>query len=296
MNRIATEQSKASLIDVSEYDPQLTAKEVVQEGALPKRIAETLSAGYCVLHGANKLFARHGLDVRADRDIAYNLYESLFRGALAQIDLTQYRVTHRPMSLGRMDVDGFNLNGGFSHDGKIAERQFMTAKCIHFDAATPFIANIYGPNDNIGSGLPLICDVQQYCRDRGLRPGQLVETIPNNYNVAVKREFYDDLLRDYSFAYDLDLSNDIIVVMLLNEIEFGFAHGATDPFRLDSSSFSRRPIRHIEQQYLEETHYQEWYDHYGLSFVPAKDYQGENLSLSYYGPAELPRKNLVSVA
>lgn len=295
MTRTSTDQQQTSLLNVSEFSPALTHAEVVQDGALPERIAEALSAGYCVLHGANKLLTRHGLDLRADRHVAYDLYESLFRSALAHVDLARYRVTDRPMTIRHMDFDGFNINSGFSHDGNLPQREFMTAKCIHFDCATPFVANIYGPTENIGSGLPLICDVQRYCRDRGVGPASLVEPIPNNYTVNVKREHYDELLRDYSIAYDLDLANDIIVVMILNEIEFGFAHGATDPYRLDPSAPARRPIRHIEQQYLEESHYQEWYAYYELPFTLAKDYGGENLSLSYFGPAELPRKNVIPV-
>jgi hypothetical protein len=281
---------------VSEFTPALTSGEVVQEGPLTDRIAAALSAGYCVVHGANKLLARHRLDVRADRQVAYDLYESLFRSALGQIDLVRYRVTDRPMTVRHMDFDGFNLNSGFSHDGGLPPREFMTAKCIHFDCATPFVANIYGPNENIGSGLPLICDVQRYCRDRGVAPASLVEPIPNNYTVNVKREHYAELLRNYSFAYQQDLTNDIVVVMIMNEIEFGFAHGATDPYPLDRRLPSRRPLRHIEQQYLEEPHYQEWYDYYELPFTLATDYQGENLSLGYFEPAELPLENIIPVA
>jgi hypothetical protein len=295
MNRIDIEQVKSSLIDISPYDLTLGGVQAVQEGELSKRIARAILGGYCVCHGTGKVLARHGLDTRADRQQGYELLESLFRSALAYVDMRPFSVTPRPMTLGHMDVDGYNLNQSFSHDGQIASRAFMTAKCIHFDAATPFIANIYGPNKNVKDGLPLICDTRRYCRDRGIKPANLVDNLPNNYNIAVKSEFYDDLLYDYSFAYDLDLENDIIVVMLLNEIEYGVAHGATDPGPRVAGQPVERPIRHIELQYGEEPHYDEWYAHYGLKLTPAKDYAGENLSLPYHGPLRRPFENIVAV-
>lgn len=297
MNRMDPEQVKSSLIDISPYDLVLGGVETAQPGPLPDRIARALEAGYCVCHGTGKVLARHGLDVRTvkDRQRGYELLESLFQSALARIDVPRYSVTPRPMTLARMDVDGYNLNRSFSHDGQITARSFMTAKCIHFDAATPFIANIYGPNTNVRDGLPLICDVKRFCRDRGLAPGSLVDNIPNNYNIAIKSDVYEDLLYDYTFAYNLDLEHDIIVVMLLNEIEHGFAHGATDPHPRVEGQPVERPIRHIEMQYAEESHYDEWYAHYALGTQPAKDYQGENLSLHYHGPAPRPFANIVAV-
>lgn len=295
MNRIDPEQIKRSLIDISSHDLALGGPLAVHHGELPMRIARALIAGYCVCHGTSKVLARHGLDLRADRKQGYELLESLFRSALGYIDMRPYSVTPRSMTLNHMDVDGYNLNRSFSHDGQIASRAFMTAKCIHFDAATPFIANIYGPNKNVRDGLPLICDARQYCRDRGLEPASLVDNLPNNYNIAVKPEFYNDLLYDYSFAYDLDLEHDIIVVMLLNEIAYGVAHGATDPGPRVEGQPVERPIRHIELQYGEEVHYDEWYAHYGLKLTPAKDYAGENLSLPYHGPLERPFENIIAV-
>ena len=46
--------------------------------------------------------------------------------------------------------------------------------------------------------------------------------------------------------------------MLLNEIEFGVAHGATDPAKSRSDVPARRPIRHFEYRYADESHYAEW--------------------------------------
>jgi hypothetical protein len=294
MNRIDMEQVKSSLIDISPYDLTLGGIDAVQQGELPDRVARALVAGYCVCHGTHKVLARHGLDLRADRTQAYELLESLFRSALARIDMRPYAVTPREMTLGHMDVDGYNLNRSFSHDGQIAARAFMTAKCVHFDAATPFIANIYGPNKNVKDGLPLICDVRRFCRQKGLAPASIVDNLPNNYNIAVKTEFYEELLHEYSFSYDLDLENDIIVVMLLNEIEYGFAHGATDPQPRVPGEPVERPIRHIEQQYTNEVHYDEWYAHYGLKITPAHDYAGENLSM-HYGPGRRTFENIIPV-
>lgn len=293
MKRLDITQVKSSLIDISPYDLTLGGIDTVQTGELPRRVARALLEGYCVCHGTAKVLARHGLDVRKDRQSGYELLESVFQSALALIDMRPFSVTSRPMTLNRMDVDGYNLNQQFSHDGQIASRAFMTAKCIHFDAATPFIANIYGPNKNVKDGLPLICDVKQYCRDRGVKPASMVDNLPNNYNIALRSEFYSDLLYDYSFAYDLDLENDIIVVMLLNEIEYGVAHGATDPSPRVAGQPVERPIRHIELQYGEEPHYDEWYAHYNLKLTPAVDYAGENLSLPYHGPLDRPFENII---
>ena len=294
---ISEEEIKKSLIDVSGHDLDLGGPDVLQNGDLPARIARLLTAdsGYCVLYGTNKILARHGLDIRADRARAYELLESIFKSAIGEIDMGNFSVTPRSMTFTKMDVDGYNLNESFSHDGNIASRAFMTSKCIHFDAATPFIGNIYGPNENIVGGHPVICDVKRFCRDRGLRASQLVENIPNNYNIAVKREFYEDLKDNYSFGLQLNLDTDIIIVILLNEIDFGVAHAATNPYKHDADKPAKRPIRHFEYLYGEEDHYNEWYGYYGLGMLPASDYQGENLSLDYHQPARQPYQNLVRV-
>ena len=118
MKRIDIEQVRSSLIDISPYDLTLGGPETVQHGELPKRIARAILGGYCVCHGTAKVMARHGLDLRADRHKGYELLESLFRSALALIDQRPFSVTPRPMTLGRMDVDGYNLNQQFSHDGQ----------------------------------------------------------------------------------------------------------------------------------------------------------------------------------
>jgi putative PIG3 family NAD(P)H quinone oxidoreductase len=297
MTGVSAEQVEKSLIDISGYDLDLSGPDVLQTGELPERIIRLLTSesGYCVLYGTNKILASHGLDIHADRMKAYELLESVFKSAVGQIDMREFSVTPRPMTFTKMDVDGYNLNESFSHDGNIASRAFMTSKCLHFDAATPFIGNIYGPNENIGGGHPVICDVKSFCRDRGLRASQLVENIPNNYNIAIKEEFYEDLKDNYSFGLQLNLDTDIIIVILLNEIDFGVAHGATNPYKHFADKPAKRPIRHFEYLYAEENHYDEWYGYYGLGMLPASDYQGENLSLDYHQPARQPYQNLVRV-
>jgi NADPH2:quinone reductase len=285
------------LLDISQYDVALGGPDAVQTGELPERVARLLTedAGYCVLYGTNKVLARHGLDVRADRAVAYELLESVFKSVMARIDMLRFSVTPRPMTFAKMDVDGYNLNQNFSHDGSIASRAFMTSKCLHFDAATPFIGNIYGPNENVAGGHPVICDVKRFCRERGIAARDLVEPIPNNYNIAIRREHYDELKDHYSFGLQLNLDTDIIIVMLLNEIDFGVAHGATNPWKADQDLPARRPICHFEYQYADEEHYGEWYSHYGLEMLPASDYAGENLSLEYHEPARHPFDRLIRV-
>ncbi len=285
------------LLDISQYDVTLGDPDAVQTGELPERVARLLTeeTGYCVVYGTNKVLARHGLDVRADRDVAYELLESVFKSAMKHIDMPRFSVTPRPMTFAKMDVDGYNLNQNFSHDGSIASRAFMTSKCLHFDAATPFIGNIYGPNENIAGGHPVICDVKRFCRERGIAAQDLVEPIPNNYNIAIRKEHYQELKDEYSFGLQLNLDTDIIIVMLLNEIDFGVAHGATSPWKADQDLPARRPIRHFEYQYAEEDHYGEWYAYYGLAMLPAHDYEGENLSLEYHEPARHPFDRLIRV-
>jgi hypothetical protein len=282
-------------LDLSSYELVLGGPEAKQPLALSEAVASKLIDGFCVAYGTRAVLARHGLALPAAAERGGELLESVFRSAMSLIDMSRYSVTQRAMQLARMDVDGFNLNRNFSHDGQIASRAFMTTKCLHFDAATPFTANIYGPNDNIGGGFPLLCDAPQYCRDRGVDPAKLVESIPNNYNIAVRAEHYDELLENYSYALELDMTTDMVIVMLLNEIAFGVAHGATDPWQLDRTKPSRRPIRHIEYQYQSEEHYGEWYEHYSVAMAQAKDYQGENLSLSYHGEARKPFDRILSV-
>lgn len=297
MTAISSDRVSRYLIDVGGLDLDLGGPDAPQPAELPERIAQILTeeSGFCVLYGTHRILARHGLDLHADRVRAYELLESVFKSALARIDMSRFSVVPHAMSFGSMDVDGYNLNQNFSHDGNVASRAFMTSRCLHFDAATPFIGNVYGPNENIVGGYPVICDVKSFCSDRGVAPRELVENIPNNYNIAIRDEYYDELRDGYSWGVQLDLDGDVSIVILLNEIEYGVAHGATDPWKRDAGLPSRRPIRHFEYQYGEESHYDDWYRYYGLDMLPASDYQGENLSLDYHRPAGRPFDQLIPV-
>jgi hypothetical protein len=284
-------------IDLSEWDVSLDGPLAEQPADLTAKVAALLTGapGFAVAYGSSGVLARHGLEVRSDRHKAYELLESVFRGAMDQIDFARFAVVDRPMKLAQMDVDGFNLNQDFSHDNQVASRAFMTSKCIHFDAATPFIANIYGPTDNIEGGHPVLSDVRSYCRDHGVEPSEVVDAIPNNYNVVVRKEHYEKIRSDYSAALEIDIETDIIIIMLLNEIAYGLAHGATPPAKRDSTKPARRPLRHFEYQFSDDQDYVTWYDHYRIPMVTAHDYAGENLSLDYYGPAQREFHRLVKI-
>jgi hypothetical protein len=284
-------------VNLADYEVSLDGPDAAQTEALTARVAAHLtgSPGFAIAHGTRDVLARRGLEIANHRDKGYALLESVFRGAMARIDFRRFAVIDRPMTLAYMDVDGFNLNGGFSHDNKIESRAFMTSKCIHFDAATPFVANVYGLNENIGGGLPLLSDVRGYCRDHNVPPSEVVDAIPNNYNVVIRREHYAKIRDHYTAALAVDIDTDMIVIMALNEIAFGVAHGATTPYRKDESKPARRPLRHFEYQFGEEADYVSWYNHYAVPMVEAKDYGGENLSLDYYELAPTPFDKFVKI-
>lgn len=284
-------------IDLSEWNVSLDGPFAEQPTELTEKVAALLTGapGFAVAYGSRGVLAKHDLELRSHRNKAYELLESVFRGAMGRIDFARFAIVDRPMNLAHMDVDGFNLNKDFSHDNQIASRAFMTAKCIHFDAATPFIANIYGPTDNIEGGHPVLSDVRSYCRDYAVQPSEVVDFIPNNYNVVIRNEHYDAIMKDYSIALEIDIETDIIVIMLLNEIAFGLAHGATAPAKRDATKPARRPLRHFEYQFSDEQDYETWYNHYRIPMVTAHDYAGENLSLDYYGTAKRDFDKLVKI-
>lgn len=171
----------------------------------------------------------------------------------------------------------------------------MTSKCIHFDAATPFVANTYGLNENIEGGYPLLSDVRGYCRDFEVSPSDVVDAIPNNYNVVIREEHYGAIKEGYSAALDIGLDTDMIVIMTLNEIAHGVAHGATTPYKRDATKPARRPLRHFEYQFGDEQDYVDWYGHYRIPMVHANHYAGENLSLDYYEPGTRAFDKLVKI-
>ncbi|RKH44731.1 hypothetical protein [Corallococcus sicarius] len=293
MKKIDPSRIKDSLIDVSTFPAELSKGDSVPPNrALVDAIIEAVEKknGFAVVHGANKLLAARQLDIRTDAgaELARNYLEGLFRAAAPRFDLKRYS----PVDVAydrvvKMDVDGYNKNKSFTPNSDHTEsREFVTTKCIHFDAATPFIANLYGPNRNISGGLPMICDTRKFCQDKGIDPKSLIENIPNNYNVALKQEFYDEVLNDYSFALKLDLENDIVMIVLHNEVVGGVAHAATQPMRPDANRDARRPIRHVEYQVPGTEDLKRWYDFYGLTLFKADDHK-EDPTVSRYVRGEL---------
>lgn len=295
------ENVHAALIDVSRY---ATA---IEQGALTvtdaeagKTIARLVAEqnGYAVCFGMNQVLARHGLSLPADAETARLCLEALFHAALAHIDVSKFSYTPHPYThVGKMDVDGYNKNTGHAPNPNTKPREFVTTKCIHFDGCTPFIANIYGPNSNIKGGYPIISDTRAYCRDRGVDPRVLVENIPENYNVVVRKEHYDAILADYSVGFDIDLEGDVVMIMLLNEVTGGVAHAATPPRKIDESKPALRPIRHIEFQHHNPDHYQAWYDHYGLELKEAGNIGAAagKIILNYHGTQHGDFSTLVRV-
>lgn len=282
MNKIDPSRIKDSLIDVSTFPTELREGVLAaKDSTLVDAILEAVEKknGFAVVYGVNKLLAAHGLDIHADADaeVARNYLEGIFRAAAPRFDLARYS----PLEINydrvaKMDVDGYNKNKSFTPNSDHTEsREFVTTKCVHFDSATPFIANLYGPNQNISGGLPMICDTRRFCQDKGIDPRSLIENIPNNYNVAVKAEFSEEILRDYSFALKLDLENDVVMIVLHNEVVGGLAHAATQPSRIDAGRGARRPIRHVEYQVAGAEELKRWYDYYGLTLEKAEDHKEE---------------------
>ncbi|AOI71760.1 hypothetical protein WI36_03585 [Burkholderia ubonensis] len=285
MTRLQSDKLRQSLIDVSNGDVTFEDGRFVPSPGLTEAAARLMERdnGFVVVYGAGALLASRRLDLAEHRDLVYALYEDIFRKAMQHVEFARYNVTKRDFTLAYMDVDGYQNNKNFSHDGKVDGREYSTTKCIHFDTATPFVANVYGPNRNIEGGYPVIADVPAYCRDHGVAPRDMVTNIPANYNVAIREEHYQALLDDYSFCVKVNLDTDMVMVMLSNEVEFGVAHGATDPRRIVPGEASARPIRHYEYQYHAEEHYAEWLDYYGIAQSEIRDHDGTvNLSLDYY--------------
>jgi hypothetical protein len=273
-------QPTESLIDVSRYPVELEPIDAIAPAAaLIDAVVDAVERrhGFAVLHGGQAVLAARGASVHdaAGAEAIRRYYEAIFRAAAARFDLARHspvRVAYDRIA--KMDVDGYNKNTSFSPNADHTERrEFVTTKCVHFDAATPFIANLYGPNHNIRGGKPMICDTRAFCADKGLDARALIENIPNNYNVAVKAEYCAEILARYSFALDVDLDDDVVGIVLFNEVIGGLAHAATQPERADASQPARRPIRHIEFQVATTEDLKAWYDFYGLGLDKAVDNQ-----------------------
>ncbi|RKG85411.1 hypothetical protein D7W82_19620 [Corallococcus sp. CA049B] len=302
MKRLDPSRLKDSFINVSTFPADLgEGRSAAPAGALLDAVVEAVEKknGFAVVFGVNKLLADRGLDLHTESGaaLARDYLEGIFRAIAPRFDLARYSPT--PIAYDRvakMDVDGFNKNRNFTPNSDHTEsREFVTTKCVHFDSATPFIANLYGPNQNISGGMPMICDTRRFCQDKGLDPRSLIENIPNNYNVAVKAEFSEEILRDYSFALKLDLENDIVMIVLHNEVVGGLAHAATQPSLTDASKAAKRPIRHVEFQVAGTDDLRRWYDYYGLSLEKATNHK-DDANITRFVSGELnPYPNIIEV-
>jgi hypothetical protein len=266
-----------ALVDISQYPVELAGGTFgpVSDGLTAHLVNLAADgAGLAVCHGTGALLARHGMDLHRESDAGAgrDYLESVFRAFAAAVDVAQ----HSPVVMGydrvaSMDVDGYNKNTRFTPNADHTEsREFLTTKCVHFDAATPFIGNVYGPNTNITGGLPIVCDAREFCASNGIDPADLLELMPHSYNVAVKEEYADRILRDHSAAVDIDLRDDVILVVLNNEVAGGLAHAGSAPELADPAKPGRRPLRHIEFQFPDGECLRQWYRHYRLDVPVVK--------------------------
>jgi hypothetical protein len=285
--------TKEALVDVSAHPVALVDGRLVpSDGSLAARVAGLVTGkhGFAVCYGVNAVLASCGLDVSDDAaaETGREYLENVFRAATELIDVTKFSpIDRRYDHVAKMDVDGYNKNKSFTPNSDHTQsREFVTTKCVHFDAATPFIANIYGPTNNIAGGLPMICDTRRFCADNGVDPRRLVENIPNNYNVAVKAEYTQAILADYSIALELDLQGDVVMIVLYNEVLGGVAHAATQPTLSDPAKPARRPIRHIEYQFANADDLAAWYAFYDLTLTKATDHKDDPEHVRRYNLGE----------
>jgi hypothetical protein len=277
MNTPMKDVARQAMVDVSGYPVKLLDG---QFGAVPSDLVARLidlvanGAGLAVCHGAGTLLAQHGMDIHdeADAEIARNYLEAVFRAFAGAADVAK----HSPVVMGydrvaSMDVDGYNKNTHFTPNAEHTEsREFLTTKCVHFDAATPFIGNVYGPNTNITGGLPIVCDTREFCARNGIDPADLLELMPHSYNVAVKERYTDEILADHSVVIDVDLTGDMVLIVLNNEVAGGLAHAGSTPELADPAKPGKRPLRHIEFQFADGADLNKWYRHYRLDIPEVK--------------------------
>lgn len=272
-----TDVVKQALVDISGYPAELADGRFASVSSdLTARLIDLVAggAGLAVCYGADALLARHGMDIHREPDAATarDYLESIFRAFAAEVDVAK----HSPVAMGydrvaTMDVDGYNKNTHFTPNADHTEsREFLTTKCVHFDAATPFIGNIYGPYTNITGGLPIICDTREFCASNGIAPADLLELMPHSYNVAVKQEYADRILTDYSVAVNVNLLDDMILVVLNNEVAGGLAHAGSMPELADPAKPGKRPLRHLEFQFPDSEFLNTWYRHYHLDIPVVK--------------------------
>lgn len=272
-----TDIVRQAMVDVSGYDVELIDGRF---GSVPTELTERLVSlvadgeGLGVCGGANALLAKHGMDVHREADAmaVRDYFQAIFSAFVAAVDLA----AHTPLvmnyeKVSGVDLDGFNKNVSFTVNSEHTQsREFLSTKCVHFDSATTYIGNVYGPNTNITGGLPIICDTREYCRKKGLDPADLVELMPHSYNVAVKQEFAAEILAEHAAVVDVDLLDDMIMVVLNNEVAGGLAHAGSAPRLTDSAKPGKRPLRHIELQFADDQNLRNWYSHYRLAMPEVK--------------------------
>lgn len=265
------EIAKNAMVDVSGYPVELVDGKFRTHGdELITRLVQLVAdgAGLAVCHGAGALLAAHGMDIHNEQHaaLARDYLEAVFREFAGVVDVSR----HSPVEIGydrvaAMDVDGYNKNTSFTPNSDHTQsREFLTTKCVHFDSATPFIGNVYGPNTNIAGGKPIICNTRDFCATAGVDPADLVELMPHSYNVAVKEQYTEAILADYAVALDVDLTDDMAMVVLNNEVAGGLAHAGSTPRLADESQPGKRPLRHIEFQFADGEDLNKWYRHYRL--------------------------------
>lgn len=258
-------------VDISGYPVELDGGRFTAVGGdLTARLISLVAdgAGLAVCHGTGTLLARHGMDIGREPDAAAgrDYLESVFRAFAGAVDVAK----HSPVVMGydrvaSMDVDGYNKNTHFTPNADHTQsREFLTTKCVHFDAATTFIGNIYGPYTNITGGLPIVCDTREFCASTGVDPADLLELMPHSYNVAVKEEYADRILKDHAVAVDASLLDDMVLVVLNNEVAGGLAHAGSAPGLADPGKPGKRPLRHMEFQFPDGEFLNSWYRHYRL--------------------------------
>lgn len=267
-----TDIVQRAMVDVSGYDVELIDGRF---GSVPIELTERLVSlvadgeGLGICCGATALLAEHGMDVHREADamVVRDYFQAIFSAFVAAVDLA----AHTPLvmnyeKVSGVDLDGFNKNVSFTVNSEHTQsREFLSTKCVHFDSATTYIGNVYGPNTNITGGLPIICDTREYCRKNGLDPADLVELMPHSYNVAVKQEYAAEILAEHAAVVDVDLLDDMIMVVLNNEVAGGLAHAGSAPRLTDPAKPGKRPLRHIELQFADDQNLRNWYSHYRLA-------------------------------
>jgi hypothetical protein len=305
MKNLNLERIQSSFIDLSQFNTSYSDKTIFLStpDLLQKLYDQTVSKnGYAVCFNTCKIMLRHGLDIKSDADAAIGrqFLGDIFKSMANKIDIKKYSPTGTLYdAVVHMDVDGFKVNKVHSPNMEhTPPREFVTTKCIHFDAATPFIANIYGPNKNITKGFPIICDTKNYCLDKNIDPADLVENIPDHYNIVVKKKFYREILDHYSFGLDINLDDDLVMIVLHNEIRGGVAHAATQPFARNEKEDTNRPIRHLEYQFNNIDDLSKWYESYHLTLLTAgnSSHHSPASGLDYYRDEPIQFNHFIKVS